>query len=67
MGKVMDFTVNLSMLTSGNFNTTVGPAAENMRKLSQQVQNLQRVSGNITGFQKYADNVYKLAVLYLVF
>ena len=52
MGKVMDFTVNLSMLTSGNFNTTVGPAAENMRKLSQQVQNLQRVSGNITGFQK---------------
>ncbi|MBQ7215506.1 MAG: phage tail tape measure protein [Synergistaceae bacterium] len=60
MGKIMEFSVSLSMLTSGNFNSAVPAAVGNIQKLSQQVQNLQRVSGNITGFQKQTQ---KLEVL----
>ena len=60
MGKTLDFVVNLSLATSGNFNAQVGPAAENMRRLSQQVQNLQKVSGNISGFQKQTQKLEAL-------
>ena len=60
MGKVMEFAINLSMLTSGNFDQRVLPAIDALSKLQQKTRELQKVSGQISSYQKQSTSITQL-------
>lgn len=60
MAEVLDFVVNLSMVTGGNFNTAIGPAAQKLAALSAKMQKLNNTSRNISGFQKQSQKLTEL-------
>lgn len=60
MGKVMDFTVNLSMLASGNFDQRLTPALDALSKLQQKTRELQRISGQVSSYQKQSTSLTQL-------
>ena len=60
MGKVLDFVVNLSMVTSGNFDQRVLPAIDAISKLQQKTRELQKTSGQISSYQKQSASITQL-------
>ena len=49
---MLDFVVNLSLLTSGNFNSGISPAVKGLEDLQRKTQALQKTSANVSSLQK---------------
>ena len=57
MANILDFAVNLSLLTSGNFDSSLSPSIKRLQELQKNTENLQKVSGQTEKFAKMQQSI----------
>ena len=57
MAEMLDFVVNLSLMTSGNFDSSLSPAVKKLQELQKNTENLQKVSGQTEKFSKLQSSI----------